>query len=301
MQRQLWFFLFSLMLFEAMGNPFQARSQEVNCTVTVNFESVPAANKDLLVDFESEVRDYVNNYKWGPDILDEKISCALQVNVKNVVGENRYAAEVFIGSSRSIFNGSKNSAMLRLFDDAWEFTYVKGRPITHIPSSFNDLASFFDFYINLIIGYDYDSYQEMSGTQFFQRAADIASLARSSGGKGWQQAKSGYSRLQLIEEILNAKFAPLRTASYIYHFTGLDSLSTNKESAQRNIVDAVRMIGTLKKSADPRNQFIKVFFDAKYQEIAETFIGYPDPKIFVDLATIDPPHQSTYEEYRKKR
>lgn len=279
--------------------PLQA--QELNCTIKVNYESVPTANKDLLINFEFELKDYVNNYKWGSDNLDEKINCALQINIKNVVGENRYAAEVFIGSTRQVFNANKTSAILRLFDDAWEFTYVKGRPINHNPYTYNDLTSFLDFYTYLMIGYDYDSYIEMGGTPFFQKAADIASLGRSAGGKGWEQAKSGYSRIQLIQEILNTKFAPMRTASFRYHFTGLDSLAIDKVSAQRNIAEAIRMIGELKKTADPRNQIIRTFFDAKYQEIAEIFIGYPDPKIFLDLAQMDPTHQNTYEEYRKKR
>lgn len=279
--------------------PLQA--QELNCTIKVNFESVPTANKDLLINFEFELKDYVNNYKWGSDNLDDKINCALQINIKNVVGENRYAAEVFIGSSRQVFSANKTSAMLRLFDDAWEFTYVKGRPINHNPYTYNDLTSFLDFYAYLIIGYDYDSYIEMSGTQHFQKAADIASLGRSAGGKGWEQAKSGYSRLQLIQEILNTKFSPMRSSWFEYHFTGLDSMAASPVQARTNIARAINGIGELKKSADPRNQIIRTFFDAKYQEIAEIFIGYPDPKIFLDLAQMDPSHQNTYEEYRKKR
>ena len=276
-------------------------AQELNCTIKVNYESVPTANKDLLVNFEYELKDYVNNYKWGNDNLEEKINCALQINIKNVVGENRYAAEVFIGSSRQVFNANKTSAMLRLFDDAWEFTYVKGRPINHNPYTFNDLTSFLDFYSYLIIGYDYDSYIEMGGTPFFQKAADIASLGRSAGAKGWEQAKTGYSRIQLISEILNTKFSPMRSSWFKYHFTGLDSMGLSAVQARTNIARAINGIGELKKTSDPRNQIIRTFFDAKYQEIAETFIGYSDPKIYLDLAQMDPSHQNTYEEYRKKR
>ncbi|MBI5473799.1 MAG: DUF4835 family protein [Ignavibacteriae bacterium] len=275
-------------------------AQEVNCVVRVNYESVPAASKDLLATFESDVREYVNNYKWGPEVLDEKIECTLEINVQSVVGDNRYSAQAFIGSSRTVFNGGK-SAMLRLVDDAWDFMYVKGRPLNHNLYSFSDLTSFLDFYMLLVIGYDYDSYIEMSGTTFFQKAADIASLARTSGAKGWQPAKSGYSRLQLIEEVLNAKFAPVRSASYKYHFAGLDSLTDSKEQALDHIASAIRAIGEVRKAADPRNQVIRVFFGAKYQEVAELLIGYSDPRIFLELATMDPEHQSTYEEYRKKR
>mgnify|MGYP001614618207 CR=1 FL=1 len=280
----------------------QIHAQDLDCVVKVKYESVPTTNKDLLVNFESDVRDYINSYKWGSDNLDEKIRCTFDINIQNVVGQDRYSAQVFIGSSRPIYNGSNTSAVLRLFDDTWEFTYVRGRPITHNPYSFNDLASFFDFYVYLIIGYDYDTYDNLNGTPHFQKAADIASLARSSGGKGWQPSKGGgYSRGQLIEEILNARFAPVRSASFKYHFGGLDSIATSKERAYNNIVDAIRMIGEVKKTADARNQIIKVFFETKFKEISELFVGYSDPKIYLDLAAMDPSHQTTYEEYRKKR
>lgn len=279
---------------------YQIHAQEIECLVKVNFEGVPTTNKDLLVNFESDVRDYINNYKWGTDNLDQKIKCTIDINITSVVGQDRYAAQVFIGSSRPSYDGSQNSAVLRLLDDSWEFTYVKGRQVNHNPYTFNDLTSFLDFYVYLILGYDYDTYDNLNGTPFFQKAADIVSLARSGGGKGWQQAKGGYSRLQLIEEILNTKFAPVRTAMFRYYFAGLDSMASSRERAYKNIVDAILMIGEVKKSADPRNQIIKVFFDACHKEIAGLFVGYPDPQIFLELVRIDPSHQTTYEEYRKK-
>lgn len=274
-------------------------AQELDCTVKVNYESVSTTNKDLLVNFEADVREYMNNYKWGNDVLDEKIKCALDIFIKNATGD-RYSAEVFIGSQRSVLNSGGTKGVLRLKDDAWEFTYVKGRPIIHNPYSFNDLASFLDFYAFLIIGYDYDTYEKLSGTPFFQKAADICNLGRATGGKGWQPTKTGYSRIQLIDEILNSKFAPVRLASYKYHFSGLDSLATSRTRALKNAHDAILMIGQVRKSADPRSQIIKVFFDVKFQELAELFIGY-DPKVYLDLASIDVSHQTTYEEYRKKR
>ncbi len=275
-------------------------AQQLQCEIRVNYESIPSTHKDLLVDFESHIRDYLNKYNWGNDNLDEPIRCTMDIFMQNVVGENRYSAQVFIGSSRPIYNGNQTSAVLRLKDDVWEFTYVKSRPINHTPYTFNDLASFLDFYAYLIIGYDYDTYDNLNGTPHFQKAADIASLGRSAGAKGWQPVASGFSRLQLIEEILNARFAPVRSASYIYHFTGLDSLATAPDQAYRNILEAIRMIGDVKRTADARNQIIRVFFDTKYKELAELFMGYSDPKVYFDLSTIDPTHQTTYEEYRKR-
>ena len=281
--------------------PSPSHTQELDCTVRVNYESIPTANKDLLLNFESEVRDYINNFRWGNDNLEERITCTFDINIQSVIGQDRYSAQVFIGSSRPIYNGTQNSAVVRLLDDAWEFTYVRGRPMNHSPYTFNDLASFLDFYAYMILGFDYDTYDNLNGTPFFQKASDIVNLARGTGGRGWQQAKSGYSRLQIIEEIMNAKFAPVRSASFKYHFAGLDSLATSRTRAYENIIDAIMMIDEVKRTADPRNQIIKLFFDTKFREIAELFLDYSDPAIYLNLAQVDPSHQTIYEEYMRKR
>lgn len=281
--------------------PVELRSQELDATVKVNYEAVATSNKDLLRSFPDDVKEYLNNYKWGPDDLDEKIKCTVDIFVQSVVGENRYSAQVFVGSQRPIYGLEKSSAVVRLFDDTWEFTYVRNRPINHNSYSFDDLSSFLDFYAFVAIGYDYDTYESLSGTPFFQKAADIASLGRSSGIKGWQPSTSNYSRPKLVDELLNNKFAPLRQASYKYHFTGLDSLAFAPQHAYSNILHALEAIALLRRQVDPRNVVIKAFFDSKYLEIADLFMSYPDPGVYVQLATFDPAHQSTYEQYRDRR
>jgi hypothetical protein len=274
-------------------------AQEVDCSVQVNYEAVGASNKEILRTFASDVKDYVNNYKWGSDNLDEKIKCTLNIFIQSASGDN-YTAQVFVGSSRRIYHSQKSTAVTRFFDESWEFTYVQNRPITHNIYSFNDLASFLDFYIYVVIGYDFDTYDKLSGTRFFQKAADIASLGRSSSQKGWQRTTANYSRQQLIDEILNPKFEPVRVAEWTYHFTGLDSLAISPDIAFNNILAALGSIGKTKKDVDPRNILIRSFFDTKYLEIADIFQGYPDRAVYATLEVLDPTHQITYEEYRKK-
>jgi len=276
-------------------------AQEVDASVMVNYESVATTNKDLLQNFESDVRDYLNHYSWGSDNLDEKIKCTFNIFIKSAISEQRYSAQIFVGSQRKLYGSEKSSAVLRILDDTWEFTYVKSVPINHSTYTFNDLASVLDFYVYLIIGFDYDSYEKLSGKKFLQRAADVASLGRASGQKGWEPSKSGYSRVQFISELNDNKFTPIRTASYIYFFTGMDSLAVNPPRAWKNILKALDMIAKTKSIVDPRNVVIKSFFDSKHMELAETFLTYPDPAVYIKLSNIDPSHQKIYEEYRAKR
>jgi Domain of unknown function (DUF4835) len=289
------------LLFIGLVAPASTRSQEVECTVHVNYEAVASTYQDLLQDFRSDISTYINGYRWGPDQLDEKIQCTVDIFISGSTGDNRYSAQAFIGSKRKILGSGQSSAVVRVFDESWEFTYVQNRPIVHNFYGFNDLASFLDFYVLLVIGYDYDTYDNLLGTPFFQKAADVANLGRNSGKRGWQENSSGtYNRVRLIDEILNAKFAPVRTASYTYHFAGLDSLQLNPQRGYGNMLRAIESIGKVRRQADPRNQIIKVFFDTKYLEIAEQFLNYPDRAVYITFARIDPGHQTTYEEYMQR-
>lgn len=289
---------FALVLFVS-----RSAAQELECTVSVNYEAISNTNKDLLSDFANDLQTYMN-YRWGNEKLPEKIRCTINVFVQSVTGENKYQAQVFIGSQRKVYGTGESSAVIRLFDDSWEFTYIKNRPISHNVYQFSDLASFLDFYAYMVIGYDYDTYDPLGGTPFFQRASDIANMGQSSGQKGWQPSNSAYSRPQLIDELLNAKYAPVRQASFVYHFTGLDSVEVSKKQqnfqAQKNILTALQMIGTVKKNSDPRNLVIRTFFEAKYKEIAEIFTTYPDRGVYLFFSQIDPAHQKTYDEVRAK-
>jgi hypothetical protein len=278
-----------------------AVAQEIECTVQVNYEGVSTTNKDLLRDFSSDISNYINNYQWGQDKLEQKVRCTVNIFVQSVVGENRYLAQVFVGSQRPIYGSNKSTAVLRLLDDTWEFTYLRDRPINHNPYSYSDLARFLDFYMYLVLGYDYDTYESLSGKPWFQKASDVARLGLSSGSRGWQPTTTGYSRGQMINDVLNPTLEPIRKASYVYHFTGLDSLASNPQRGYANILAALEMIAMTRKSSDPRNLVIKTFFETKYMEIADIFQGYPDPAVYVMLGRLDPTHQVTYEEYRKKR
>jgi hypothetical protein len=278
-----------------------SESQQIDCTVRVNHEAVATSHKDLLETLEDDIRSYMNNHAWGNDNIDEKVKCTLDIFVKGAIGENKYSAQVFVGSRRHVYNTEKTSAVLRLYDEVWEFTYVKNRPLNHNTYSYNDLTSLLDFYAYLILGFDYDTYEHLGGTRYLSTAADIANLGRSTGQKGWQAGKGGYNRISLIEELLNQNFSPVRSAFYTYHFAGLDSLAASPSRAMANMLQAVKAIAQVRQLVDPRAVLIRTFFETKYLELADVFFTHPDSGVYIMLASIDPAHQATYEEYHRKK
>lgn len=276
-------------------------AQEINCTVTANLDLLNSESRENLVDFVSNVEQYINSYRWtSEDLGGEKIACALNIQFQASPTSNTYTVQAFIGSRRRIYKSDKSTALLRILDDKWQFNYLRSQPLTHTEGRFDPLTSFIDYYINIIIGYDFDSYRAGDGTPYFQRAADIVSKGRN-GGTGWDVATgTAFSRAQFSDELMNPQFREFREAVEAYHYHGLDLMYKDDGKAKKNILAALEKIDKVQKRINQKSLLLKIFFDTKYLEIAETYIGYPDLEVFTRLAQIDANHQQTYDEYSRK-
>lgn len=277
---------------------------QIECQVTVNMEQLPGnLVSDQLQNFKSDIENYINNNRWTNDDLGgEKIKCSLTIFFTTGPGDNSYTAQMFLGSQRPVFVGkrpsTKNTAMLRMFDDQWSFTYVKNQPLIKNETQFDDLTDFLDFYMNIVVGFDYDSYDPLSGTPFFQKALTFCNQAPGS-AKGWTISTSGYSKKGLVEELLSAQYNSFREGLYRYHVKGIDLLATKPDDGYRNIIAFLQKTGETKKATNQRSLLMKAFFDTKYLELAEIFRNYQDKSVYQLLITVDPAHQTSYDEARK--
>jgi hypothetical protein len=278
-----------------------ADAQELECTVTMNTELLTAEARENLNNFVDQVQNYVNSYRWtDEDLGGEKILFTLTISFQGSPSPNRYTAQAYVGSQRKIFGLDKNTALLRVIDENWEFLYQPNQQILHDQTLFDPLASFLDFYCYVVIGLDFESYQPRGGIPYLEKAMNVVNTA-ASGGKGWQVGSpTEYTRGEYIDELLSPKYEEVRTAIYRYHYFGLDLFYFNEEKGKKNILSALRRIGNVMTQTNQPSQFVKVFFDTKYLEIAETFRGYPDTEVFETLMQIDPGHRQTYEDVRSR-
>ncbi len=272
---------------------------QVDCQVTINTDNLQGTTKDLLQNFVNDIQNYINNTKWSSDDLQGyKIKCAMQIFFTSGTGDNSYTAQMFLGSSRPIYRGDtpteKNTAMLRIVDNNWKFNYIRYQPLTHDETRFDDLLSFIDYYINIVVGYDYDSYKAMDGTPYFQRAMAICNKAPNS-STGWGKTSSGtYNRYAFVEELLSPKYQPFRQGVFNYHFNGLDLLATEPDKGLKNIYEFLKNIQDIENMVNANSLIIRTFFDTKYKELADIYTHYPDRSVFSLLSSIDPAHQTTY-------
>ncbi len=280
--------------------------QELNCEVTVNLEKIPSAVRDNLRNFADDVRRYMNDTRWtNEDFAGDKIKCTINIFFQNGTPEGRYTAQAFIGSQRPVYIGNeksdKASPIVRILDDRWEFNYVPNQRMVQDEFQFDPLTDFLDFYAYLIIGLDVETYSELAGTRYFQKAINICTQASATAfGKDWQVAGAAYSRYGIVEELLNPKTQPFRFSFFSYHFDGIDLLATEPAKGLETMLNAIEAIGDLRQKQNPRSIVIKAFFDAKYLEIAEAFQRFPDRNVYRRLSAADPAHQSTYEEYASR-
>ncbi|MDR3627228.1 MAG: DUF4835 family protein [Ignavibacteriaceae bacterium] len=286
-------FIVALLLFSSV-----AFAQELNCSVTVNLANLAPSDRPLISGFDVAVKDYMNKTKFSSgDWQNDKITCAFTILLLTASNDGNFSAQVIVTSSRPVYQSNKTLQMLRINDGNWQFTYQKGQGLVANQSAFDPLTSFLDYYANIIIGYNEDSWDELGGTSFFNKAYKLCNLANSTTfSKGW--SRSGmYSRQALAEDILNDKYQPYREAYYQLYY-GIDYYENKREDvkkAQDVIVGAINTIAGMRNQIDFSSIVLRTFFDASSGTIVNYLTSYPDKSIFKTLKLIDPSHTSQYD------
>jgi len=280
--------------------PAALDSGELDVRINLGFGDIPSAHREMLeTDFVDKVQDYLSRRWTDIDFGNEQIPVEISISIRGATPDYRYSAQIVLISSRPIYDQERNTGVIRINDDNWEFSLPPGQPLLFDEYSYNGLTTLLDFYAYLIIGLDFDTYEPLGGTPFFERAAGIARVAQRSGGRGWDRASTGYSRLGLVEDLLSSRNQKFREAVFHYHYNGLDLLTVDQSRGLESIIETFDIFAEIRNS-DPRNLPVRLFFDIKHSEIAEVLLNYPDRSVYDRLSSIDPSHRSTYEEYRTK-
>jgi hypothetical protein len=286
------YFLLAFVLFTYIGS-----AQELNCKVSVNMEKLQSAAKDPLAGFQKTVEDYINKTKFTTDRWEGgKIECSMNILIQTADNIN-YTAQVIVSSQRPLYHSTKNSLMLSINDGFWRFTYQKEQSLNSNQSIYDPITSFMDYYAYVIIGLDADSYDKLGGTRYFSKALDLVNLgATSAFSDGWQNSSASYSRRGLVEDLMSEKYRSFREAFYEYHYNGLDIMAWNQDIAVKNMAKLVFAIDNIRAKGDINTVLMKVFFDSKNGEMAESFKVYPNKDIYKTLKKIDPAHNKKYDD-----
>lgn len=286
---------FTILSFPGMG-------QELNAIVRVNHQAVQTTETRIFQDMETSFAQFLNNRKWTDDTYkgEERINCNLVITIDQMPSPSSFSATVQVQSSRPVYGTGYESLMLNFADRDWQFQYTESQPIDFNENTFtSNIASLLAYYAYVIIGLDYDSFSEMGGTPYFEKAQMIVTNAQQSGSDpGWDQFGSNRrrNRYWLAENFINQQMQPVRKGMYTYHRKGLDMFIANETESRANILTTVKAIEEVRK-IQPQSILLIAFMDAKHNELVSIF-SKGDPQIrreaYNSLVAIDPTQTDKY-------
>lgn len=278
-------------------SPTITLAQEFNCRVSVNIQQLSGSEFTFLRELEEKMSIYINERSFTEDRYEEheRIDCIIQIIFEESVSLTSFSARMVLSTARPIYGTPSVSTVLQLSDESWQFNYAQGTPLVFDLERFEALTSVLDFYVYVMLGYDYDTFSELGGSAHFERARRIAELAETRGAVGWSDLGSDRGRSALVDQILDPRFKPLREAYYKYHFGGLDVFVSETDLARQNALDALQGLKDLYDEIS-REYVLDIFFTAKAEELAAIFEGSPLSSEAYDLLSqIDPANLSKYD------
>jgi hypothetical protein len=278
-------------------------AQDLQCNVQVNSENIQASNKAIFDDLQNAITQFMNQRKWISDKVQpqEKINCNLILNIKDF-SIDQFTAEVSITSSRPVFGTTYNTPLFNHLDQEWSFQYVQFQSLEYQENAnIMALTTLLAFYANVIIGVDFDSYAPDGGAIFYNKALQIRNVAQNTAGWGPSDGRGNRNKYYIIDQLLDDRYKPFRTALYQYHRNGMDVFKDDNDAARKQIYEALEKIRSVQERL-PNSVIFKIFFNAKREELINIFSkaepGLKNRAIEL-LGKLDPSNVSNYERIKQ--
>jgi hypothetical protein len=178
-----------------------------------------------------------------------------------------------------------------------EFQPLEFDPTTHR----SNLISVLAFYTYMIIGFDYDSFSPLGGTEYFQMAEKIVVNAQNAPETGWKpyDGSRNRNRYWLVKNVLDKEYEGVRRFNYEYYINGLDRMESRISEARVSIVESLRLIQEVyRRRPDPFMYLVQIVIEAKSEELVNIFSeSFPEEKsrVIEILTEIDPANKNKYE------
>lgn len=257
--------------------PITVRAQELNCTVEVNTQKIEGTDKSLYDELKEAMTEYFNTYKWtnAQFYANEKIECRFFLTVSKVE-DDKISGDIQVQVIRPVYNSTYTTPLLNFKDNKVEFTYSRGQQLNHNESSWeSNLTALLDYYANLFLALDFDSFSPKGGQPYFDRLASIVQMAQSSGEIGWRAFEDNKNRSAVLSSYTEAQGGAMRDLLYDYHRKGLDEMVTAPDKGRGVITASLQKLADIHK-ADPMNVALSIFRDTKLDELVNIYSEAPE-------------------------
>ena len=266
---------------------FNLSSQQLNCEVVVNSNFINQTEKEIFINLERNIESFLNTNDWDNQSLKnfEKIDCTLIITVLSY-SDSFFNCNFEIKSFRPVYNTDYNTNIFLFKDNGVSFNYESNQYILRSDSRFeSDLASILEFYANLIIGLDKDSFALNSGKSNFLNSKKILDFASSNSQSNmWSQNYNNgrINKYWLVENLVSPNYTTIKEIYYDYHRLGLDVLIEDKENALQTISQAIGKFNLINRLR-PNSIIQQMFFQSKNDEIISLYKNHNNESYLKDL------------------
>jgi hypothetical protein len=289
-------FIFVLLLLTST----KLTSQEFDCSVQVSAPQIQQTNREKFQELRQGLYEFVNERRWTNYSFtrNERIECTMAITITEEISSDEFRGRINLVLRRPVFGTSYNSTLFNYLDNNFEFQWQEGQPIEYNEGTFgSNLTSTIAFYLYIYLGFDFDSFQEMGGSPYFEKAQAIVSSAQGAREPGWKSFEGMRNRYWLAENLNNSAYANIRKFWYQHHRLGLDVMQDNLERGRQGVLTALE---TLQRAHRERpNLFVmQLVLDAKRDEFINIFrsaSAQDKTKAVNILKEIDPSKANDYD------
>jgi uncharacterized protein DUF4835 len=290
----------------------QLNAQELQAKVTVFAQQVGAnVDKTVFTNLQTQLTAFINNRKWTSDVFQpqEKIRCSFILTINSVDADNVFQASLAIQAARPVYDASYQTALINYQDGDVQFKYVQFQQLDFNESRVQgtdaltaNLTAIFAYYVDMILGFDYDSFSPKGGDAYFQKAQNVVNNAPEAKGiSGWKSFDGQRNRYWLAENMTNAKYNDVHDIIYSYYREGLDKMYADAETARSSVLDALSSLKDFNQE-NPNTMIAQFLVQGKAQEYIGVFKnGDPQSRAQASqiLSTIDVSNASLYKQEMK--
>lgn len=252
------------------------KAQELNCEVIVSAEQTGQSNLTVFKTLQTSLSEFINKTTWTGATYQnqERINCSIFINITSFDNES-FTGTIQVQSSRPVFGSTLISPIFNFNDEQFSFTYREYEPLNYSENSYSsNLVSVISFYAYTILGLDADTFEQEGGTAYYEEANRIVTTAQQGNSTGWRGSDGNRSRYRLNADLLSNAFLGYRTTLYQYHRLGLDTMHKDVAEGKQAVAASILNLKNMSDSR-PSSLLMRVFFDAKAQEIEQVFSGGP--------------------------
>lgn len=273
--KQLILVIFSMLTFTSVY------AQELSATVNVQTSKIEnQIDTKIFTQFQKQLNDFINQRKWTTDVfsIEEKIDCNFFITIESIVSPGVYEAKLSVVANRPVYNANYTTTLLNMQDANFTFKYQLAQPMEFNENRVQgadpleaNLTAVIAYYINIIIGLDYDSFALKAGMPYFNKALNIVYNApEGSGISGWKSYDGQRNRYIFIDNLTKSGMDKLHEIIYSYNREGLDQMTEKPEIGKAAILNALMAMQEFN-DANVNSMVIPILMQGKFTEIVGIF------------------------------